>query len=136
MDEIDQLGEEEFRAEQETFNEVLEPDEIPEGYTKDRRTGEVRPKLKSGRPRKGETESVTEVKADRKPDTDRRPAFSRKTKVKKEVEAPPFRAGPIATGVNKLYRQLGKFVRGFDSDIGSAIISTTRKEFDDDITVG
>lgn len=55
---------------------------------------------------------------------------------KTEASVPPFRAGPIATGMNKLYARTGKIVKVMDPVIGEAIISTTRKESDDDVTVG
>jgi len=51
-------------------------------------------------------------------------------------EAPPFRAGPIAKGVNRLYRRAGKLVRSFDPMLGAAIIATTEKDDVDDVTVG
>lgn len=51
-------------------------------------------------------------------------------------EVPPFRAGPIAKGVNQLYFKVGKLVRIVDPMIGQALIDITRKEDDDDITVG
>lgn len=49
---------------------------------------------------------------------------------------PAFRAGPIAKGMNKLYVRFGKIVWALDPEIGTAIIETTRKESDDDVTVG
>jgi hypothetical protein len=55
---------------------------------------------------------------------------------KEKEPAPPFRAGPIAAGMNKLYARIGKIVRAMDKDIGVAIISITKKENDDDTTVG
>lgn len=55
---------------------------------------------------------------------------------KTNADVPPFRAGPIAAGMNKLYARAGKIVKVLDPEIGGAIISTTRKESDDDVTVG
>lgn len=55
---------------------------------------------------------------------------------KEKEPPPPFRAGPIAAGMNKLYARIGKIVRAMDKDIGVAIISITKKENDDDTTVG
>jgi hypothetical protein len=51
-------------------------------------------------------------------------------------EVPPFRAGPIAKGMNKLYRRVGKLVSMADPMIGQAFIEITRKDDDDDVTVG
>jgi hypothetical protein len=39
---------------------------------------------------------------------------------------PPWKAGVIANGVNRLYRRAGKIVRAMDSDIGTAIIESAR----------
>lgn len=76
-------------------------------------------------------------------DEDRAPGASAKvpkghrTKARKEpVDVPPFRAGPIATGMNKLYARTGKILRVMDPDIGNAVLASTRKESDDDVTVG
>lgn len=54
----------------------------------------------------------------------------------REARTPAFRAGPIAKGMNSLYARTGKFVRVWDADIGGALIAMTRKESDDDTTVG
>jgi len=53
------------------------------------------------------------------------------------VDVPPFRAGPIAKGMNRLYAKAGRVVKVLGSPrIGDVIISMTRKESDDDDTVG
>lgn len=124
-------------------------DQAPYGYTQDRRTGVRRPKKTPGRPAKadvapaepGETPSLEQLKAkangDRDPD--RMPsAITRKGgKIPHdEPEVPPFRAGPIAKGMNRLYLKTGKLVRGFDPEVGAAMIEATKKETDDDVTVG
>lgn len=49
---------------------------------------------------------------------------------------PPFKAGPIAKGMNRLYAKAGRLVRMVHPMFGEAIIATTRKESDDDETVG
>ena len=51
---------------------------------------------------------------------------------------PPFRAGVIAKGVNKLYRRAGRIARMMDYDIGTAVIACTVADPDDDdvTTVG
>lgn len=48
----------------------------------------------------------------------------------------PFRAGPIAKGMNKLYRKIGKLLRVANRPLGQAFIDVTTKEDDDDLTVG
>jgi len=52
------------------------------------------------------------------------------------VDVPPFKAGPIAKGMNRLYAKAGRLVRLANPMLGEAIISVTRKESDDDETVG
>lgn len=49
---------------------------------------------------------------------------------------PPLRAGAIAKGMNKLYRRVGKLVSMADPMIGQAFIEITRKDDEDDVTVG
>lgn len=137
----------------------LAPDEnAPYGYTFDRVTGDKRPKLKAGRNRTrnaaeppsevqpGEPPSLDTLKANAqaKPQQEDRPPEQPKSratrrggsKPKAADDAPPFRAGPIAKGMNKLYAKTGKIVRVFDAEIGQAFIEATRKESDDDVTVG
>jgi hypothetical protein len=129
----------------------LEPDEnAPNGYTIDRATGERRPKKRAGRPSKASAPAdPAEPKptglrtAPRTPDMvpgKIKPAEKGKARrgrpPREEPELPPFRAGPIAKGVNSLYLKAGKIVRVMDSDIGNAIIAITRKEGEDDVTVG
>jgi hypothetical protein len=139
----------------------LEPDEdAPYGYTIDRATKERRPKKLPGRPQPGATRaapagneptgaalpgsspSIDELKATKRPkgQEDRAPGKPRKGRTAKpkfnEADVPAFRAGPIAKGVNKLYARAGKLVKVMDPDIGNAVLATTRKESDDDVTVG
>jgi hypothetical protein len=49
---------------------------------------------------------------------------------------PPFRAGPIAKGMNRIYAKAGRLVKMANPMLGEALISMTRKESDDDETVG
>jgi len=89
----------------------------------------------------GTSPSLDELKASKDDrEEDRAPGKVKRGKRGKEPrqapEVPPFRAGPIAAGMNKLYLRAGKLVRVMDPDIGTAIIETTRKETDDDVTVG
>lgn len=95
-------------------------------------------------PPPGKTPSLDELKAaagdkataegDRAPGKSK--AGKRSRRPKDEGQVPPFRAGPIAAGMNKLYARTGKIVKVMDPAIGEAILSTTRKEADDDVTVG
>lgn len=146
-------------------DEVEDPDaptvEAPYGWTTDPSTGERRPKKTAGRRRKsdappapaaGATPSLEDLKAQAPqskredvapaPVHDHRHAFSLKKKPPQASKAPelvpPFRAGPIAKGVNKLYRRAGKIVKMWDPEVGAAIIACTVKDPDeeDDITVG
>lgn len=111
-------------------------DEAPIGLTVDRKTGELRPKLKPGRPRK--PPSIEDLRAagplppptpDAPPEQGRR----RKTKTTTEVAMP--RGGIIAAGVNKLYRRAGKIVRAMDDDIGTAIIECAQDGDPDSVGV-
>lgn len=52
------------------------------------------------------------------------------------ADVPAFRAGPIATGMNRLYVRAGKILRALDWDIGTAVIAMTRKESEDDVSIG
>lgn len=127
-------------------------DPAPYGYTRDRATGETRPKKSPGRGGARKSPSLDELKASKEeaaaeqgqePAADRAPAKpdrrTRKRSAAAERQAepvPPYKQGVIAAGVNKLYRRAGKIVRVMDADIGTAIIETTRKVDEDDVTVG
>lgn len=126
-------------------------EEAPYGYTTDP-DGTRRPKKTPGRPRK--PPSVEELKAakDHAPGSDpihrgpgegdRAPSVKRPRRGKPAgpdkpaAPVPQYREGVIAKGVNKLYRRAGKMVRVMDRDIGQALIDITRKEDDEDVTVG
>jgi hypothetical protein len=128
-------------------------------------TGERRPKKRPGRQRKSDApESVADagLSSDAGEMTERAPiertpdrspsAGRRKTRggrrgsksgdapradvPRETAEAPPFRAGPIAKGMNKLYRRVGKLVKMGDPLIGQAFIDITVKDDEDDTTVG
>lgn len=97
----------------------------------------------AAQPPPGKSPSLDELKAaagDRASAEDDRAPGKTKTKrsrrSKTEASVPPFRAGPIAAGMNKMYARAGKIVKVMDPAIGEAILSTTRKEADDDVTVG
>lgn len=127
-------------------------DEAPYGYLRDRSTGEVRPKKAAGRPRK--SPSLDDLKSQREAEAadineragidgekpgDRAPSAGRKRRQKlprEEKPVPQFREGQISRGMNKLYRRLGKIVVIFDPLTGRALIEVTRKEDEDDVTVG
>jgi len=134
--------------------EPPEAEEAPFGWMKDPDTGEMRPRKRPGRRSKnvaapaGKTPSIMELQAlgslpeaseDAAPGA---PPKGRRKAALKTESLPPFRAGVIAKGVNKLYRRAGRIVRMFDYDIGTAIIATTRVDPDadpedqEDTTVG
>jgi hypothetical protein len=126
----------------------LDPDDnAPYGYMIDPATGDRRAKKRPGRQRRtpaAPTGTRSPIDFDTKIDRgeDQAPGTNRNRKSgkakapKPDTPAPPFRAGPIASGMNKLYARVGKVVRVWDSDIGNALVSITRKESDDDTTVG
>lgn len=92
--------------------------EIPEGWVKDRVTGEFRPPKRRGRKPlpatpPGDHEPITR-EADTEPD-----AKSRGRNVK---GVPRWKAGVIAKGMTKLYKRTGKIIRAMDRDIGIAVI--------------
>lgn len=58
---------------------------------------------------------------------------------KEEKPVPAFRAGPIAKGMNKFYRKVGKILRVANPALGQAMIDMTKKEDpedEDELTVG
>lgn len=137
----------------------LSPDaSAPLGYVIDRATGERRPKKKAGRPPKTTVQRRTEsakadpppakTEADLVPGQIIKPTGSRRRQRGGPAPDPepvaPFRAGPIAKGVNRLYRKAGKILSVWDREIGAAVIECTRKDIDpetgepdpDDVTVG
>ena len=67
----------------------------------------------------------SEPPADRAPDERTRRVRGVK-KAKADTPVPAYRAGLIATGVNRLYRRAGKIVRAMDPDNGTAIIESAR----------
>lgn len=125
-------------------------DEAPYGYHSDGRPR----RSNGGRPRR--SKSIEELResanatgdagaddsssqsapADRPPDDRKRAKGHLRSVQKDEKPLPPFREGQIARGINRLYRKAGKIIRVMDPEIGVAIIDATRKEDDDDITVG
>lgn len=133
--------------------DLMAPDDVaPFGYMIDKLTGARRPKRSNGRPfgspsrqtlKSGTSPSVDELKAtardedvdDVKPGKPRR-SWGSDRPPKPPEPVPPFRAGPIAKGVNRLYARTAKIVMVMDPEVGAAIASTTRKDSDDDVTVG
>ena len=134
----------------EEFDPLAPDDNAPWGYTVDRKTGERRAKKTMGRPVKaapdslppmGESPDLEFHKAAKKNKDDdiapgALPKKRSRAKEKPEAAVVPYRAGVIAKGMNKMYAQAGKIIRAMDPDIGEAIISCTRKESEDDVTVG
>lgn len=119
-------------------------EEAPYGWMTDPATGEKRPKKRPGRRSRrvtipsGRTPALDELKtlgtlAEASEDT--APGASPKaprTKKPAPKDLPPFRAGVIAKGVNRLYRRAGRIARMFHYEIGTAIIQTTKKRPKDD----
>lgn len=126
-------------------------EEAPYGWMTDPATGTRRPKKRPGRRSKGvrlpagKSPSMEELQAlGSLPETseDTAPGAPAKGRRKPAMKAelPPFRAGVIAKGVNRLYRRAGRIIRLFDYEIGTAVIACTRADPDDedgeDTTVG
>lgn len=130
----------------------VQPDEAPYGYMTDPETGQRRPKKRPGRrskavkPPMGTSPPLEQLQAlGTLPETseDTAPGAPPKGKRRPAMKAetlPPFRAGVIAKGINKLYRKAGRIIRLFDHDIGTAVIVSATKQADDeddeDTTVG
>lgn len=74
--------------------------------------------------------AAAESPADRAPDERARPARKSKGSASREA-APPYKAGLITTGVNRLYRRAGKIVRAMDHDIGTAILEAAKNTAED-----
>jgi len=55
---------------------------------------------------------------------------------KAPVDVPPFRSGPIAKGMNRIYAKTGRLLKMANPMVGEAFISITRKESEDDETIG
>ena len=133
----------------EGFDPDVPTPEAPYGFTKD--GAGWRPKKLPGAPRKAakgpggpggptgqDPPPVEALKARGKtegPSSDRAPGTAKKPR-KAEDPLPPFRAGPIASGMNRLYARVGRIVRVMDPVIGQAIIETTSKEAESEVTVG
>lgn len=133
----------------EDFLSPDDPDELvgagqedaPYGYTTDHATGQVRPKLRPGRPRKppgaDELAAAPPVeRAEDKPPSPPPPGRAPKPTPPPAEELPMPKGGVIAKGVNKLYRGAGKALRALDYDTGQAVIECTRAEDAEDVTVG
>lgn len=127
----------------------LSPDKnAPLGYVIDRATGERRPKRKAGRPPKPSGSRQADTRPPSRPvdppplqrEADMvpgqiKPEGTRRGRGRPPREVPetvPFRAGPIAKGINRLYRKAGKIVSVWDREIGRAVIECTRKDIDPD----
>lgn len=104
--------------ETETAEEMIARGEIPEGYTRDPRTKQVRPKKTRGRPRLGTSAPRPDTPLDRKPDE----SPDTKAKGHREAPIPRYQKGVIAAGMTKLYKRAGRVVKAMDKDIGTAII--------------
>lgn len=120
-------------------------EEAPYGYMTDPDTGLRRPKKRPGRrsktakPPTGNSPTLEELQAlgtlsevseDTAPGAP--PKGKKRPAMKTAEPLPPFRAGQIAKGMNKLYRKAGRIIRLFDYDIGTAVIVSATKQPDDD----
>ena len=116
------------------------PDEAPYGYTRDRATGETRPKKSPGRGGVKPPPGVEELKAAAAGDSppaavpaDRPPARPGRRPSGPRAPRPevPYHPGQITRGMNRLYRQAGKITRAMDADLGTAIIEAARNTAED-----
>lgn len=108
------------QQETETPEALIARGEIPEGYTKDAKTGVIRPKKTRGRPRKGTPPPAPDKPLQRGQDE----APNSKNKGKVKEPAPRWSKGVIAAGMTKLYRRAGKIIKAMDRDIGIAVIES------------
>jgi hypothetical protein len=121
------------------------PVEAPYGYTIDRKSGVRRPRKRAGRGvrvvKAEESAQAGAPKAEREPDKvpgkvkPPEPRASRGRPPRARIESEPlpaFRAGPIAKGVNRLYRKGGRILKVWDAEIGQALIECTRRDVDPD----
>lgn len=131
-------------------------DPAPWGYTRDEKTGEMRPKKSPGRPRK--SPSLEDLKAQREaadpapggaPEPGDRPpaavkgrAGRRREKGRADRPPPPVpqhlrMEGSLAKGINRLYRRAGKILQAMGAGPeGLALVEITRADEPDDVTVG
>ena len=114
----------------------------PYGWTRDRKTGTMRPRIRPGRPSTPPTAEELAAAAPVEREPDRSPAApqgrgrGRGTTHPDPVPMP--KGGIIAAGVDKLYRRAGKLLRALDHDIGQALIECTRADLleEGELTVG
>lgn len=96
-----------------------EPAPVPEGWVRDRTTGEFRPPRRRRKPAAvpppGEHDAVN-----REPDTEP----DAKARGRKSAAVPRWKAGVIAKGMTRLYQRTGKIVKAMDRDIGIAVIES------------
>lgn len=106
--------------ETETPEQIIARGGIPEGYTRDQQTKEIRPKKTRGRPRTGTPPPTPQTPIDRTEDES--PDSKARGKVQKGV--PRWQKGVIANGMTKLYSRTGKIIKAMDRDIGIALIES------------
>lgn len=127
-------------------------EEAPYGWMTDPVTGDRRPKKRPGRRSKtakvpvGPSPAIEQLQAlgslpdDAEDTAPGAPPKGRKKPAMRTEALPPFRAGVIAKGMNKLYRKAGRIVRIWDYELGGAIIASATRaaddDDDDDTTVG
>jgi hypothetical protein len=103
---------------EETPEQLIARGIIPEGYTRDPYTKEIRPKKRGGRIRTGTPPPATGSPIGREPDQ----APDSKARGKTQPHTPRYQKGVIAAGMTKLYRRAGKIIREIDRDIGIAVM--------------
>lgn len=101
----------------ETPEDLIARGVIPEGYIRDPKTKEIRPRKRRGR-RAGTAaprpETPLERGEDEKPDS--------KARGKRKQPVPRYQKGVVAAGMTKLYKRTGRIVKAIDRPIGIAIV--------------
>lgn len=110
------------QEENETPDQLIARGVIPDGYTRDPKTKEIRPKKTRGRPRLGASSPAPNRGKPINRDQDVTPDSSHKGKTPKGT--PKWQKGVIATGMTKLYKRTGRIIKAMDRDIGIAVIES------------
>lgn len=103
------------------LDETTEPEQIPEGWVRDRDTGEYRPPKRRGR------KPVTPPPSEHDPierTEDNPPGKTPRARKTSSASIPRYKAGVIAKGMATLYRRTGKILKALDRDIGIAVIES------------
>lgn len=93
----------------------------PDGWVKDKETGQYRPPKRRGRKPAPTAPPTDHDPIDRsEPDTEP----DAKTRGKNQRGVPRWKAGVIAKGMAKFYRRTGRIIKAMDHDIGVAFIES------------